>query len=90
MTEQPAAATVSPPPHESPLARAEEWFRGHEGHLEAGVIAVADQLKPLLQGHTAGVFALAAKVLADPAFKALAPDVLELVLSAAQIAGVAL
>ncbi len=91
MTEQPAAVpAVPPPPRETTLEHVEGWFREHDVKLEAGAAAVAEELKPLLQGHTAGVFALAAKVLASPELKVIASDVLELVLSAAQIAGVAL
>lgn len=90
---QPASPAASVSAHENPLARAADWFRDHHGQVEAGAreaAAVADELKPLLQGHTSGVLALAAKVLASPELKVIAPDVLELALSAVQIAGVAL
>lgn len=96
MTEQPAQDPAPEPPavpHEGPLARTEDWFRDHGGQLRAGAkdaAVIAEELKPLLQGHASGMFALAAKVLASPELKAIAPDVLDLVLSAAQIAGVAL
>jgi hypothetical protein len=90
MTEQPAPPVTLPPPHESLIEHAESWFRDHRGQLGADAALVAEELKPLLAGHTSGVFALAARVLADPSLKVIASDVLDLVMSAAQIAGVAL
>ena len=85
VTDQPAQATaLAQPRHESPLTCAEDWFHGREGQ------AVTEELKPWLQGHFAGVFALASKVLGSPELKAIAPEVLELAGSAARIAGVAL
>jgi hypothetical protein len=96
VTEQPEPAAppvvLGPPApkHESPLERAEGWLRGHGPQIEADAITVADELKPLLRGHAAGVLELASRVLADPALKSLAPDVLELAVSAVTMAGVAL
>ena len=96
MTEQPEPAAppvvLGPPApkHEGPLARAEGWFRDHEPQITADAVTVADELKPLLRGHASGVLALAAKVIANPALKSLAPDVLELAVSAVTMAGVAL
>jgi hypothetical protein len=95
VSEQPAQG--APPEqaeaHENPLARAGQWLHAHEGQAQAGIreaAAVAEELKPLLKGHAAGVFALAGKVLSSPEFKAIAPDMLELVVTAAQLAGAAL
>lgn len=96
MTEQaaPAASPVvlgpPPPKHESPLERAEEWFHGHEPQIERDAVTVAEELKPVLQDHFAGVFALAAEVLGKPELRAIAPAVLELAESAARIGGLAL
>lgn len=92
MSEQPAPPAAEGS-HETPLEHVAGWFRAHEGQLGAGArdaAAVAEELKPLLKGHAAGIFALAEKVLSSPELKVIAPDVLDLVLSAAQIAGVAL
>lgn len=92
MSDQPQAA-VPPQMHENPVQKAGDWFRHHEADLEhAGhaAVLIADELKPVLQDHASGLFALASKVFADPELKALAPDVLALVISAARIAGVAL
>jgi hypothetical protein len=93
VTEQPAPPVVlgpPPPEHESPLERAEGWLRRNDPRITADAVTVADELKPLLRGHAAGVLALAGKVIADPALKDLAPDVLELAVSAVTMAGVAL
>lgn len=79
--------------HEGPLKRAEEWFRGHEPEIRAAAKAGdagAEELKPVLQDHFARIFALAAKVLAHPELKAVAPEVLELAETAARIGSAAL
>jgi len=90
MTE-PAAGPA--PQHESPLQRAEGWFRDHEPQIRAAAkdgAAVSAELEPVLRGHFAGVLSLASRVLSDPSLKALEPDVLVLAEDALRITGLAL
>jgi len=56
----------------------------------AALDGAEQDVRTAIQGHAGLVFALAGKVLGDPALRAVAPDVLSLVESAARIAGVAL
>ena len=71
-----------PPAHEGPLAHLGSWFQHGE--------TITDDLKPLLQAHSASIFTLAAKVFANPDLKTIAPDMLDLVITAAKIAGATL
>jgi hypothetical protein len=97
MTDLPAQGGGSPippvPAHESPLERAEGWFRDHEPQIRAAAkdgTGIAEELKPVLRGHFAGVLALAQRVIADPSLRALEPDVLVLAEDALRITGLAL
>ena len=92
MTEQPAGGGTVPGPqqqHESPIEHLEGWFRSREGQQDAGAaVIVAGQLEPVLRSHFSGVFALLARVMADPELKALEPDVLALAQTALRVVGI--
>ena len=97
MTGQPEQGGGSVPSpaqqHEGPLQRAEDWFHDHEPEIRAAAkegSAVAEELKPVLRGHFAGVLALAQKVIADPSLRAVEPDLLVLAEDALRITGLAL
>jgi hypothetical protein len=92
MTDQGAAdAGISVTQRESPMEHLEGWFRGHEAQIagaEAGVTPLADDMEPVLRSHFSGVFALLARVMADPELKALEPDVLALAQTALRVVGI--
>lgn len=91
MTEQnPGPVPPASPEQESALRHVEDWFHARRRQVDPAVISVAEELKPLLSGHAAGVFALAAKVLASPELRALAPQAVDLADSAVTIASAAL
>lgn len=84
-------AAVTQPPREDMLEHVEGWFRGHEAQIrgaEAGAAPLADDLEPVLRSHFSGVFAILARVMADPSLKALEPDVLAIAQTALRIAGI--
>jgi hypothetical protein len=82
------AAPAAPAQEPGFFARAVEKVLPHEAAQAAPV--VDEELKALLQGHSAAVFSLAARVFSDPALKGLAPGVLDMVITAAKLAGVSL
>jgi hypothetical protein len=86
------AAPAAPAQEPGFFHRAVEKVLPHEGApaAPAAPAVVDEELKALLQGHSAAVFNLAGKVFSDPALKGLAPGVLDMVVTAAKIAGVAL
>lgn len=100
MSDPVQAAPPAVPAHPADPAAEPGWFAETAERLIEHVhpdaqpapaaAAVAEEVRPLLHGHAAAVFDLARKVFSSPELKVLAPDVLDLVIGAAKIAGVAL